>query len=404
MKHINGAYIDNFDTLTTEIPYYGSNSISARLNRNYTFSINNRLSNIYVIRIHVAYLQNELYDSNNFFNSLFSKIENLGYDNKKDHIVFTMQEEGSNNFNKILNDIIKQIRPNYDLTNICYADEKLNISNDSESLKYLNFIHQCNSVWPQAITHDIDKDKLFLTFNRRHKIHRTMLMGRLIEENLLDKSFVSFYPKCEGSDFKSSLMNSSYLSDERKNKYAQWLDREFILDQTADSINANLNLAASDQLLELHKRSLISIICETRFDEPEISVTEKTYKAIAYKHPFIIIGPKSFLKYVKELGYKTFHPLINESYDNIEDPVMRFEAIISELKRIADMSVWELKKFQKEINKITEYNHSIHNSNFEYLDSKTTLFSYINLFDKNIANIIEKSRKSGGILKLRSKQ
>ena len=403
MKHINGAYIDSLDTLTTEIPYYGSNSISIRINRNYKFSIDNSCINLYLIRIHVAYVQNELYDSISFFNSLFLKIENLGYNNKKDHIVFTMQEEGSINFNKILYNIVKEIRPYYDLSNICYADEKLNISNSNESLKYLNFVHQCNSIKPQAIEHNIKKDKIFLTLNRRHKIHRIMLVGRLIEENLLDKSFVSFYPNCEGSNFIEGLIRSDYLSDERKQKYAQWLNKDFILDQSLDSINANMHLGESAKLLQLHKRSLISIICETRFDENEISVTEKTYKAIAYKHPFIIVGPKYFLRYMRTLGYNTFHPYINENYDDIEDPMLRFEAIISELKRLANLSMIELKELQCNLTDIVEHNHSIHNANYEYIDSTTTLFPYIDKFNKDLKDIVERSRSNGGILKLRAK-
>lgn len=403
MKHINGAYIDQLDTLTTEIPYYGSESISARINKNYKFSLDNSCINLYLIRIHVSYVQTFLYNPSDFFNSLFFKIESLGYNNKRDHIVFTMQEEGTEYFNKVIYKLIKEIRPNYDLSNICYADEKLNISNSNESLKYLNFVHQCNSIRPQKIEHNIEKDKIFLTLNRRHKIHRTMLVGRLIEENLIDKSFVSFYPNCEGSNFIEGLMKSNYLSNERKQKYAQWLNKDFILDQSLDSINANIHLGESAKLLELHKRSLISVICETKFDENEISVTEKTYKAIAYKHPFIIIGPKSFLRYVCELGYKTFHPYIDESYDSIEDPVARFEAIITELKRISKLSKLELSQLHRELALITDYNYRIHNKNFEYLDQKTTLFPYIDKFDKNAENVIERSRSGGGILKLRQK-
>jgi hypothetical protein len=230
-----------------------------------------------------------------------------------------------------------------------------------------------------------------------------MLVGRLIEENLIDKSFVSFYPNCEGSNFIEGLMKSNYLSNERKQKYAQWLNKDFILDQSLDSINANIHLGESAKLLELHKRSLISVICETKFDENEISVTEKTYKAIAYKHPFIIIGPSSFLRYVNELGYKTFHPYIDESYDDIKDPMKRFEAVISELKRLAALSESDLSIFQKNITEITNYNHSIHNKNFDYLDNKTTLFQYINQFDSNIQNIVDESKKGGGILKLRKR-
>ena len=404
MKHINGAYIDSIDVLTTEIPYYGSESISARINRNYKFSIDKQFSNIYLIRIHIYYIQNELYNSVNFFNSLFLKIEEMGYDNRKDHIVFTMQEEGSAKFNDQFYNLVKAVRPNYNVVNICYADEQLNIAdNQGEMLKHLNFIHQCNSVHSQTIEHNITKDKLFLTLNRRHKIHRTMLVGSIVESNLIDKSLISFFPNCEGINFKDILNWDTMFSAERKQKYYTLLDREFVLDKNIDIVDSNLQPTTSNDLSILHKRSYISVICETKFYEHEVTITEKTYKAIAYKHPFIILGPRHFLKHLRELGYQTFHPFINESYDDIYDPLQRFDAIISELNRLAALSESDLSIFQKNITEITNYNHSIHNKNFDYLDNKTTLFQYINQFDKNVQNIVDASKKAGGILKLRKR-
>jgi hypothetical protein len=230
-----------------------------------------------------------------------------------------------------------------------------------------------------------------------------MLVGSIIEENLLDKSLVSFFPECENVSFKDILNWDKLFSIGRKHKYYELLDREFILDKNSDVINSNLQPTTSSDLGKLHKRSLISVICETKFDEHEITVTEKTYKAVAYKHPFIILGPQYFLRYFKDLGYQTFHPFINENYDNISDPVERFDAIIVELKRLANLSPSELTRLVKDITPIVEYNHRIHNRNFEFLDHKTTLFLYINQFDKNIQNIIEKSRQGGGILNLRKK-
>ena len=47
-------------------------------------------------------------------------------------------------------------------------------------------------------------------------------------------------------------------------------------------------------------------------------ITEKTYRNIKYKKPFIIMGQHISLASLHKLGYKTFHPLIDESYDSYE--------------------------------------------------------------------------------------
>jgi hypothetical protein len=35
--------------------------------------------------------------------------------------------------------------------------------------------------------------------------------------------------------------------------------------------------------------------------------------------PFIVLSGQHFLKHLRSIGFKTFHPIIDESYDNIAD-------------------------------------------------------------------------------------
>ena len=60
-------------------------------------------------------------------------------------------------------------------------------------------------------------------------------------------------------------------------------------------------------------------------------LSEKTFKTIATQTPFMILGNKGSLKKLHDLGYKTFHNIINENYDTL-DSVHRIEAIVEELK------------------------------------------------------------------------
>jgi hypothetical protein len=56
--------------------------------------------------------------------------------------------------------------------------------------------------------------------------------------------------------------------------------------------------------------------------------TEKTFKACAYYHPFLIIGQHHTLKYLKQLRFETYDNLFDESYDDIEEFDMRLNAVI----------------------------------------------------------------------------
>ena len=66
----------------------------------------------------------------------------------------------------------------------------------------------------------------------------------------------------------------------------------------------------------------------------ECMISEKLYKNLFSKRPFIILGQKGSLKFLHELGFKTFPFLFDESYDNIDDYNLRFRAITSQIKKI----------------------------------------------------------------------
>ena len=93
-----------------------------------------------------------------------------------------------------------------------------------------------------------------------------------------------------------------------------------------------------------------------------ITFTEKTYKFIMAKMPFILCGMPGALAVLRETGYKTFSPWINEAYDLIENDEDRAVAIAEEIERLCSMSdEWWLDA-QKEL--IPRLEH-----NFEYLIS-----------------------------------
>ena len=79
--------------------------------------------------------------------------------------------------------------------------------------------------------------------------------------------------------------------------------------------------------------SYFSIVSETHYadDQQTCFISEKTFKAIANRQPFIILGNRNSLTHLKNLGYKTFDSIIDESYDELES-IHRMNAIIQEIR------------------------------------------------------------------------
>ena len=80
-------------------------------------------------------------------------------------------------------------------------------------------------------------------------------------------------------------------------------------------------------------KTAISVVCETVFDQ-RIHLTEKTCRALACGHPFILLAGPESLKYLRSYGFKTFSPFIDETYDTIQDSQERLNAVIKEMQRI----------------------------------------------------------------------
>jgi hypothetical protein len=92
---------------------------------------------------------------------------------------------------------------------------------------------------------------------------------------------------------------------------------------------------------------------------PTLFLTEKTYKVIAAKHPFIIAQRPSILNALRKEGYKTFHPFIDESYDLLEDDVERLHYIRNEVLRLSKYSDDDWLLFQQNVKSIVDYNFNL---------------------------------------------
>jgi len=78
-----------------------------------------------------------------------------------------------------------------------------------------------------------------------------------------------------------------------------------------------------------------SIVVETVIDNPEIFVTEKTFKPMAFYHPFIVMAQAGHLEYLRGQGFETYSNLFDESYDSIEDSHERLAAVVTAIKNFS---------------------------------------------------------------------
>lgn len=109
---------------------------------------------------------------------------------------------------------------------------------------------------------------------------------------------------------------------------------------------------------DFYRFSPFSLVQETEMQKQNSRYTEKTYKCFWMKHPFIVAGNYNVLKTLKDDGFKTFHPYIDETYDSIEGRDERMTEIIKQVKILCSKTKEEWKNFFKDIGSILDYNYT----------------------------------------------
>jgi hypothetical protein len=100
----------------------------------------------------------------------------------------------------------------------------------------------------------------------------------------------------------------------------------------------------------------LSVVLETVFDTTKIHLTEKVCRSLASGHPFILASGPFSLSYLKNYGFKTFEPWIDESYDNEPNSSRRLEKIIAAMKKFSDTAVEQKNYISNQLQKVAKFN------------------------------------------------
>jgi hypothetical protein len=131
-------------------------------------------------------------------------------------------------------------------------------------------------------------------------------------------------------------------------------------------INKNSSLNPAQQLLQqdkgyflqIYRNFFVELVCESYFTGQTFFPTEKIFRPILLKTPFIVQGPQYFLHNLQALGFRTFSQWWNEGYS--EDPDGHQ---IVEIKRVLDTlaskNTVELDTMYNEMRSILEHNYNI---------------------------------------------
>ena len=243
------------------------------------------------------------------------------------------------------------------------ADEAHEIIKDKYGDKRLNKLTKETStiVMPSDLetNKDIIRSKRFLMFSRRLREQRVLFIS-LFGKKFIEENYISYdFNHCQDDahpGFFETRINEKYrdvalenMKDLIENKPKSVIDFEEVFN--------TVGFGCEDKRPYLD--SYIHLTSETNFTEPGVYFSEKTWKPIVNLQPFIMMNYSNALPYLKELGYKTFSPFIDETYDTILDSSERASKIYEEIMRLNNLPIEEIHEWYNSIKPILLHNRDI---------------------------------------------
>lgn len=237
------------------------------------------------------------------------------------------------------------------------------------------------------------KSNKFICLNRMWQHHRVHFLWKLWKLDLLKHFAISFL-KTEpvtGVSYTEKLpqLAMNFFTGEELTTIehdAKIID-ETLLPLVVDD-TSKLNVHQSHSYLEEHTKYYFYVVSETTFYSWNnnsfngVHASEKVFKPMLYKMPFIVIGPAGVLKALRKKGYMTFNSLIDESYDDIKDDRLRFAKILELISDISSKSSDDLDRISTAAAKIADFNFNRLRVRGD-MARKELIGKFLNLFGKH---------------------
>jgi hypothetical protein len=220
--------------------------------------------------------------------------------------------------------------------------------------------------------------KTYACLNKRIRPHRVWFYRYLYYSGLLNKGLVSM------NEFQKHPYNweGKHITDKEIEEISKILPLR-VYGKPNNELDDSFYINRFNDQICLD--TFLTVISEAHSADTDqtMFISEKTFKVIACRHPFIIMGNKNSMDKMKSLGYKTFDGFIDESYDNLPTHE-RMERIIESIKKI-DKLKNKIKWFRS-LEEVIEHNYNTLISKLKRKpDSYVILENYYNnMFSKDL--------------------
>jgi hypothetical protein len=201
-------------------------------------------------------------------------------------------------------------------------------------------------------TNQKDKPYMFDVLLGSRRWHRDFIVKEFITSGLADQSIITYRNLYKVQNVQEYNRDHDQNFPDVKIQYPY--------------VNANYNKkweipATSNGLFpivgipwEIYRHTNYTILSESQYRTDIFFMSEKTAKPIWAKRLFVVFAVAGFLKKLRQLGFKTFHSVIDETYDDEPDAEKRFSLAFDQVKYLHTQ---DPEKIHAKIQSIVEHNH-----------------------------------------------
>jgi hypothetical protein len=204
-----------------------------------------------------------------------------------------------------------------------------------------------------------NKPYKFLFLNGRTRPHRKYIIEKMRDANLLEHALwtnldtTPVYQHTYQTDLLSRdctirLLPNEYEVEQYQPNTQNQFDHQFVKHELFNNQWGDVYIRA-----EPYIDTYFSLVTETVCDYPYSLRSEKIYKPLAIGHPFVAVANCGFYRDLRNTGFQTYHTLIDESFDLIDNNQDRLDRIACVVK---DLCARDLDEFLVAAQAISKYN------------------------------------------------
>mgnify|MGYP003641054430 CR=1 FL=1 len=242
-----------------------------------------------------------------------------------------------------------------------FSNQKLNEYYDFEEIKEYDFNCLMRRLRPL-------RTKMLLDFDKLNLLHKNQISYDTNQPDTSDKDFYNFIESLNPASKEAEWERFKAI---RERKPKQTIDY--------DDLNEINGIGMETDIP--YKDSMFTVVAESYFWENEYIgyISEKIWKPIIHKHPFIVFGNVNVLAHLQHWGFKTYGEtgFIDESYDTEKDPYKRYVMIMEQILFLCNLTDVKKKEFMFNAAQVANFNFK-HFQTFDIKNYNDTFSEYLN--------------------------